>query len=161
MRTRYTPLNFCSSRFSSYVFNNVGLYEPADWQHVIGIDDAAYSLQHIDNYQEGVDHCKRNGGKVFEPTKRTNDRVFKWLKEKDSSNNIGLGIIWSKNQSQFLYQSNGRNISWSNFLSSSSCRYQSCLDGAAVLMEPQNGKWIVGRRSGSYDYIFCEKTVKF
>ena len=155
-----------------YIFCDLGLYEPestkqyepADWQHVNGIDDAAYSPQNIDNYHEAVDYCKRNGGKVFEPIRRTNNPVLKWLKEKDSSNNIGLGIIWSKNQSQFQYQSNGRRISWSNFLSPSitntSCGKRACLDDdATVVMEPLNGKWIVKKRSEKYGYIFCETAV--
>ena len=108
------------------------MYEPADWQHVPGIDYAAYSSQHADYYQEAIDFCQSNGGKVFEPTNSTNLPVFKWVREKDSSNDFGLGIKWSKNQSQFQYQSNGRRISWANFynttITSSSCLYQSCID---------------------------------
>ena len=114
-------------------------------------------------YTEAVDYCQRNGGKVFEPTKRTNDPVFKWAKEKNSLNDIWLGIEWSKNESQFQYQSNGRRIRWSNFLSPSitniSCGERSCLNGdVAVVMSPQSGKWIVKRRYESYGYI-CETTV--
>ena len=114
-------------------------------------------------YTEAVDYCQRNGGKVFEPTKRTNDPVFKWAKEKNSLNDIWLGIEWSKNESQFQYQSNGKRIRWSNFLSPSitdtSCGERSCLNGdVAVVMSPQSGKWIVKRRYESYGYI-CETTV--
>ena len=145
--------------------------KPADWQHVIGIDDTAYSFQPFDNYTEAVEFCQRNGGKVFEPTKRTNNPVFKWAKEKNSPNEIWLGIEWSKNQSQFQYQSNGRKISWANFhnerrinytnneSTNTSCGYRPCLDDeASVVMLPQSGKWIVKRKSESYGYI-CETTV--
>ena len=117
----------------------------------------------IQGYQEAVDYCQRIGGKVFEPTQRTNNPVLRLVKEKFSSNYIGLGIIWSKNQSQFQYQSNGRIISWANFadntLTNSSCRYQSCLDDdATVVMVPQSGKWTVKRRNENFGYI-CETTV--
>ena len=158
--------------FLSYVLYDLG--KPADWQHVI--NDAAYSYNYsYVGYQEADNYCRKNGGKVFEPTETTNNPVSKWAQDKVSSkwaqdkvssewepgkvssrNYIWLGIKWSKKHSQFQYQSDATRIGWSNFkdtkISISSCGDQLCIDDdAAVEMDLQGGKWIVSRRSGSYN----------
>ena len=139
--------------------------KPADWQHVPGIDDAAYSSQPFDNYQEAVDYCQRNGGKVFEPTQTTNNLVANWAEEKASYSYFWLGIKWNKKKSEFQHQSNGTRISWSNFwrtsLTITSCEAQSCLDdNSAVQMYISSGsaKWNVRGRGEKLPTV-CETTV--
>ena len=92
------------------------LGEPADWQHVPGIDDAAFSFDNSAiNYQGAVDNCQRIGGKVFEPSETTNHPVANWAEEKASYSYFWLGIKWNKKNSEFQHQSNGTRISWSDF----------------------------------------------
>ena len=57
------------------------LGEPADgWQQLSGIDDAAYYFPKFKaTYPYAVDYCKRYGGKVFEPTEKTNWPVHDWV----------------------------------------------------------------------------------
>ena len=140
------------------------LGEPVDWQHVPGIDDAAFLLnKSLTNYQDAVDSCQRIGGKVFEPTEATNNPVYKWVNEKSSSYLIWLGIKWSKKHSEFQYQSNGTRISWSNLgytrLTSTSCGKKSCVDdNAAVGIKVYTGKWDVTERGDKRPTV-CETTV--
>ena len=70
-----------------YIFHyDFCLGEKQDWQHVPGIDDAAYSYyspsKFPSGYQDAVDICQRFGGKLYEPTETTNDPVSKWANEK-------------------------------------------------------------------------------
>ena len=82
-----------------------------------GIDDAAFTISFVSSssYSYQVDYCQENGGKAFEPTKTTNDIVYKWKKEKYSLKYLWLGIRWSKKHSEFQYESNDTRISWANF----------------------------------------------
>ena len=66
------------------------------WQHVPGIDDAAYFFTGyytsiftnttVNSYQEAVDYCQRIGGKVFEPKESTNNLVAKWAETRKIPN---------------------------------------------------------------------------
>ena len=132
-----------------------------------GIDDAAFLFNDSKtNYQDAVDSCQRIGGKVFEPTEATNNPVYKWVNEKSSSYLIWLGIKWSKNHSEFQYQSNGTKISWSNFrdtsLTSTSCGGISCATVSMYIAgygTRYSGDWEIGTGIVEEWPTVCETTV--
>ena len=97
--------------FLSYVLYDLG--EPADWQHVINGAAYSYNYSYV-GYQEADNYCRKNGGKVFEPTETTNNPVSKWAQAKIQQTKMFVtcqrfgdwflfGLVWP-------YSSNQKNI---------------------------------------------------
>ena len=61
-----------------------------------------HSYGYNQNYQEAVNYCQTNGGKVLEPTEATNDPVSKWANNKFSgySTPQGTAVVWREKNFQ-------------------------------------------------------------